>query len=201
MNGQLSLDLETAGENRKRFHETARERPIAGQDVGEGAAEHVGDKAGQQPVAGAMAGAIGRLLAIDAGRHHHVEPLLDELCDHRRRARRVVGRVAVHQDVNIRFDVIEHPPHHVALALVGLAANHGARPPRGLDSAVGGIVVIDVDGRLGQRRTEIGDDLGDGALLIVTRHQNRHLIAGFRLRFRQDVRCLTLPFSAATSLA
>ena len=90
------------------------------------AAEDVGDKAAQQPIAGSMAGAIGRLIAVDAGRHHHVEPLLDQFADHRRRARRVVGRVAVDQDVDVGFDVVEHAPHHVALALMRLAAHHGA---------------------------------------------------------------------------
>ena len=67
MHGQFGLDLEAAGENRKRFDEAARKHPIAGEDIGEGAAENVGDKAGQQPVAGAMAGAIGRFFADRPG--------------------------------------------------------------------------------------------------------------------------------------
>jgi len=33
---------------------------------------------------------------------------------------------------------------------------------------------IDIGGRLGQNRTEVGDDLGDDALLIIARHQKRH---------------------------
>ena len=83
----------------------------------------------QEPVAGAVAPTIGRLLAIDAGADDHIEPLVDELRDHRGRARRVIGRVAIDQNVDIRLDVVEHPPHHVALALVGLAANDARRPP------------------------------------------------------------------------
>ena len=157
MHRQFGLDLKAAGEDRKRFDEAPREHPIAGQDIGEGAAENVGDKAGQHPVAGAVAGAIGRLVAIDAGRHHHVEPVADQFCDHRRRARRVIGGVAVDQHVDVGLDVVEHPPHHMALALMGLAADHGAGLLRGLDRAVGGIVVVDIDrsrraARRGNRR-------------------------------------------------
>ena len=128
MHGQFGLDLEAAGQNRKRLDEAAREHAIAGQDIGEGAAEDMGDEAGQQPIAGAMAGAIGRLLAIDAACHHHVEPFRDELVDHRRRARRVVGRVAVDQHVNIGLDVVEHAPHHVALALMASRGGPRRRP-------------------------------------------------------------------------
>ena len=43
-----------------------------------------------------------------------------------RRARRVVGGVAVDQHVDVGLDVGEHAPHHVALALVRLAPHHGA---------------------------------------------------------------------------
>ena len=50
-----------------------------------------------------------------------------------RRARRIVGGVAVDQHVDVGFDVVEHPPHHVTFALMGLAAHDGAgarAPPR-----------------------------------------------------------------------
>jgi hypothetical protein len=170
VDGQLRLYLEAAGEDREGFHEAAREHPIAGKDIGEGAPEHVGDEAGQEPVAGAMAAAVSRLIAIDTGGDHHVQTLVDELGHHAGRTRRVVGRIAIDQHVDVRLDVAEHPPHHVALALIRLAANHGACPPRCFDGAVGGIVVVDVDGGIRQRRPEIGDDLGDG-----TRHQHRQL--------------------------
>ena len=136
----------------------------------------MGDEAGQQPVAGAMAEAVGRLLAIDADGHDHVEPVVDQLVDHRRRARRVVGGVAVDQHVDVGLDVGEHAPHHVALALVGLAADHGAGLLRRLDGAVGRIVVVDVDRGVRQRGAEIGHDLGDRALLVVARHQHRDLV-------------------------
>ena len=137
------------------------------------AAEHMGDKAGQQPVARAVAEAIGRLLAIDPDRADHVEPLGHELLDHPPRARRIVGGVAIDQHVDVGLDVGEHAPHHAALALALLAPDDGAGLGRRLDGAVGGIVVVNVDAGLRQRRAEIGHDLADGGLLIVARHQHR----------------------------
>ena len=125
-----------------------------------------------------MAAAIRRLVAIDARGNHHVEPLFDEHTDHCWCARRVVGRVTIDQHVDFGFHVVKHPPHHVALALIGLAADHGARRPRRFDGTIGGIVVINVDRRVGHRRAEIGDNLGNGLLFIVTRDQNRHLMPG-----------------------
>ena len=144
MNSQFRLNLEAARENGKRFHETARERPIARENIGERTSEHVGDKAGEQPVADAMAEAIGRLLAIDTDGNDHVEPVLDKLADHRRRTRRVIGRIAVNQHVDVRFDIIEHPSHHVAFALMALAADDSACLPGNFDRAVGRVIVVDV---------------------------------------------------------
>ena len=36
------------------------------------------------------------------------------------------GNFAVEALVDVRLDVVEHPPDDVTLALIGLAANHGA---------------------------------------------------------------------------
>jgi hypothetical protein len=124
---------------------------------------------------GPMTGAIGRVVAIDAGGDHHVQPLVGQLGDHAARAGRIVGRIAIDQHVDVGLDVVEHPPDHVAFPLIGLAANHGAGPERGFDGAVGGIVVVHIDCGVRQRRPKIGDNLGDGALLIVARHQHRRL--------------------------
>jgi hypothetical protein len=61
------------------------------------------------------------------------------------------ARVAVDQHVDVGLDVVEHAPHHVALALVRLAADHGAGLLRRLDGAVGRVVVVDIDRGVGQR--------------------------------------------------
>ena len=105
-----------------------------------------------------MAGPIGRLYLVDALADHHVEVFAHELLDHARRARRIIGRIAIDQHIDIGVDVGEHAPHHIALALAAFAAHLGAGRPRDLDGAVGRIVVVDIDLRRGQRAREIGDD-------------------------------------------
>ena len=118
-------------------------------------AEHGGDESCQQAVAGHVTGPVGGLLLMDARRHHHVQPVLQQPGDHRRRAGRIIGRVAVHQHVDVGIDVGKHPPHHVALALMRLPPDDGAGRARDLDGAVGRVVVVDVDGRLRQGGAEI----------------------------------------------
>ena len=88
-----------------------------------------------------------------------------------------VGVVAVDHEVAIGLDVAEHASHHVALALAGLPAHH--RPGRrgNVRGAVGGVVVVDVDRRLGQRRAEVGDHLSDGGRLVVARDEHGHPLA------------------------
>ena len=73
VDAEFGLDFETIRQHRKRFDETPREYPVAGKDILEGLAEHRSQKAGQHPVAGAMAGPIGGLGLVDAKAHHHVE--------------------------------------------------------------------------------------------------------------------------------
>ena len=58
------------------------------------------------------------------------------------------------------------------LALQGFAAHDGTRGAGGRDGSIAGIVVVDVDVRTGQRGAEVRNDLGDGGLLVVARHQD-----------------------------
>ena len=94
------------------------------------------------------------------------------------RARRIISRVPIDQDVDVGIHIGEHPPHHVALALVHLAADEGAGGPGGLDGAIGGIVVVDVDRGLGQRGAEIGHHLANGRRFIEAGHQDRYPMPG-----------------------
>ncbi len=137
MDGQLGLDLEAAGQAGKALHEAAREHPVAGQDVREGAPEQLGQKSGQDAIAETMSSAVRGLLLIDARRDHHVEVFLAQPRDQLRRARRVIGAVAIDQHVDVGGHVGEHAPHHVALALPRLAPDDGARRARDLDGPVG----------------------------------------------------------------
>ena len=123
-----------------------------------------------------MAGAIGGLLAIDAVANHHVEPVFEQPLDHLDRTRRVIGRVAVHHQIDIGLDVGEHAPHHEALTLVLLAEDFGAGGVGHRRGIVGRIVVEDEDRRARQRGAEIGDNLGDCHALVVARHEHGNAI-------------------------
>src|SRR6185312_10251403 len=185
--GQLGLDLEARGQQRERLDEAAREHAVARQHVGEAAAEHVGDEAGQEPVAGAMAGAVGGLGLLDARAHDHVAAVPDQAGDQARRARRVVGGVAVDQDVDVGLDVGEHAAHDKALALPRLAEHLGAGRARHRDRVVGRVVVVDEDRGGRQRRAEVAHDPRDRDGLVVARHQHGDAIAaqGAPIRFRR----------------
>ena len=83
-----------------------------------------------------------------------------------------VGVVPVDHDVVICVNVAQHLTHDVALTLSRLGPHHGPVRPRDVGRAVGGVVVVHVDGRLGQFSSEVVDDLGDGYCLVVARYQD-----------------------------
>ena len=66
---------------------------------------------------------------------------------------------------------MEHPADHVPLALLALPTDYSTVVPRQLHRPVGGIVVIDIDHGLRQRRLYIVHHLGYGLLLIITGNQ------------------------------
>src|SRR5690606_16701069 len=99
-------------------------------------------------VPGAVAAPVGGVVAVDPRPYHHVELLGQEALDHGRRAGGVVGGIAVHQHVDVRLHVGEHPPHHVAFALMALVAHLGPGGGRDGGRVVAGIVVVDVDRRV-----------------------------------------------------
>lgn len=72
---------------------------------------------------------------------HQVEPLSAETTDKLPGGIRVVSRIAVHHDVNVRIDKGEHAAHAVSLALLALV-EHLCRCPMGdLGRAVRRVVV------------------------------------------------------------
>src|SRR5262249_41864964 len=89
--------------------------------------------------------------------------------------------VTIDQNVDVRIDVGEHSPHHVALALMPLAPHQRAGGAGDLAGAVRGVVVVDVDRGLGQRGAKIGDHVADGSLFVEARHKDRNALTGMRL--------------------
>ncbi len=130
-------------------------------------------EAGQHAVAGAVAEPVGGLDLIDATADHHVEMIIEQPVDHARRARRVIGGIAVDQHIDVGLDVGEHPAHDVALALPALATHDRTRFARDRRGAVARIVVVDVDRGRGQRLAEIRDDGRDRRFLVIAGHQHR----------------------------
>ena len=119
-----------------------------------------------------MAGPVGGANLIDAQAHHHVEAIVHQHLDHARGARRVVGRIAIDQHVDVGVDIGEHAPHHVALALAAFAAHLGAGLARHCGGAIFRIIVVDVDIGRRQRFAKVGHDRGDGRFLVEAWHQN-----------------------------
>ncbi len=113
---------------------------------------------------------------MNSGRDHHVEPVLDEPRDRFADAARISG-IAVHQDDHVGIHIGEHSPHHVAFALMLLAADHRAGAAGDLDGGIGGVVVVNVDRGFRQRGLEIRHHLGDGGRFIEAGHQHRDPLA------------------------
>ena len=77
----------------------------------------------------------------------------------------LIGRISVvtvHHHVDIGIDLLEHPPHHVALALLTDSAQLCPGRKRQLCRTVRAVVVVHPNLRLGQFRTEIPHHLLDG---------------------------------------
>ena len=83
-----------------------------------------------------VAGAVGGDLLIDAVADNHIEPVGQQTVDHAPRARRVIGRVAIDQHVDVGLDVSEHAPDHEALALAAFLEHLGAGGARHGDGIV-----------------------------------------------------------------
>src|SRR5262249_14366335 len=74
--------------------------------------------------------------------------------------------------VHVGFDVREHAANDVALALELFDPYDRARLERARAGLVLGVIVVDVDRRLGQRSTKACDRLGDRYFFVVARNQN-----------------------------
>ena len=129
MHGHLGLDLEARGDGREALDEAPREGPVARKDIREIVAEEASVERVEQSVAEGMAAPAGVLRDAAARAHHHVGALADQRHDQIRRGRRVVGAVAVGHDIDVRVDVREDAPDHIALAPARLLEH----PRPGLD--------------------------------------------------------------------
>ena len=131
-----------------------------------------------------MPAAIGVFRLVTAGADDHVELLVDQHVDHLRRSGGIVGQVAVGHQVDVGVDVREHAPDDIALALLPLRPDDRAGLGGDFAGPVGAVVIVDVNRRIGQRRTESGDGRRDRGFLIVAGQDHGDGCHGTRCRLR-----------------
>ena len=180
MDGQLGLDLEARREHGHGLGEYLVVGAVARHDVGELEAVDGLDQEAHQVVAEAVEGAV-VLLAVGAVReavaHHHVGLVGEKRREQGRGGLGGVGVVAVDHEVGLGVDVAHHLAHDVALALAALHLDDSPVGACDVAGAVGGVVVVDVHGRLGQHAAEVVDHLADGDGLVVAGYDDGHAFA------------------------
>ena len=117
MDRQFGLDFKAPRKRRKGLHETPRHGSIAGQDVCDTISKQCADKAGQHFVAETVAGPVRFQIRFDADSVDHVDLVPNDGTDQREGAGRVIGIVAIDQEVNVGLDVCEHSTNDVTFAL------------------------------------------------------------------------------------
>ena len=122
-------------------------------------------------------GAVGKAVA-----HYHICLAREDGSAEGSRRFRGVGIVAVDHEVAVGVDVAEHLPADVSLALTRLVPDDSAAGACDLGGAIGRVVVVDVDGRVGKFAAEVIDDLGYRRRLVVARDDHGDFMTGFGLR-------------------
>ena len=173
MNGHLGLNFEASRKHRIGFDEREREGTVAGHDVGDVRMEQAIDGTTYQTVTEVVEWPF-VLLEVGGAQavaDHHVVAF-EHLIHHGRRCVCRIGVIAICHDVHVGIDVFEHGANHVALALARFLADDCARGCGNLGGAISGIIVVNVDVCLWQRRFEIANNLADSHFLIIARKQH-----------------------------
>ena len=172
----FGLDLETLGDAGERLDEASGHGAEAGTDIGEGAAEQGVDQPVEQRVARSVPSSISALpFRFLPHADHHVEMLGAELLDQAGCRRRFIRAVSVGENVNVGFDVGEHPPDDVALAPRGFGPHRDTRSGGNLGRAVRRPVVVDVQAGVRQGCPECPDRVGDRRLLVSARKEHDYV--------------------------
>ena len=100
--------------------------------------------------------------------HHHIRIVLKNLVRHLSGILHRIGVVAIHHNVTLRLYFPEHSADHIAFALHVFISDHRAGVPCKLHRAVAGIIVININHRLGQRFSGIPNYFRNGLFLIIT---------------------------------
>ena len=195
MDGHFSFDLKAARQHRICLDEGEREGPIAGHNVGDMRVEQAVDRTAHQTVAEVVEWAFVFLEVRGAQTisNHHVVAFKN-LIDHSRCCVSRVRIVAVRHDVHVGVNIFEHGSNDIAFALSWFSAHYSAFRRSDFRSAVGGVVVVDVNGCIRQSSLKITNDLADGDFLVVTGKKYRDSWLSFsrawNLSIVFDIDCL-----------
>ena len=144
------------------------ERPVARHDVPDIRVEQPVDRVADQTVAEAVETPF-VFLKISGGKpvsDHHIRLPVKDRLTHGGRCICGVGGVTIHHQVALGIDLPEHAADHIAFALFVFVADDRT----GVGSDGGGIiravVVVHIDHRVRQLRTETGNDLPDRCRFI-----------------------------------
>lgn len=173
----LGLDLEALRHHGHRLHERARAGAVTGHDVVRRMAIENADKPSHEVVA-ELVEASPVLIVVgsvgDAIAHRHVGVTVDDGSQQLLRRLRGVRVVTVNHEVVVGVDVAKHRAHDIALALARLVTHHRTCRGGNGGGVVGGGVVVDVDGALGQGVAKVAHDLGDGGGFVVARDEDSY---------------------------
>ena len=86
---------------------------------------------------------------------------------------RVIGVVAIDQDVNISLDIGEHAADDVAFALQRLRPHHGAGRARHRRCTICRVIIVNVNDGVWKGSAEIADDGRDRGFFVKARDQHR----------------------------
>ena len=123
-----------------------------------------------------MASSVG----LHAPRHacaiDEVEIFFNHPADHARSGLGFVGRITVHQHINVGVNVGEHAADNISLSLASLVANNRARRPGDVDGAIARVVVVNVDCGRGQRLAKSLNGSTDCQLFIEARNKHGDVV-------------------------
>lgn len=173
MDGHFGFDLKAARQHRICLDEGEREGPIAGHNVGDMRVEQAVDRTAHQAVAEVVEGPLVFLevRGAQAVADHHIVAF-EDFVHHGRRGVGGVRIVSVGHDVHVSINVFEHGSNDVTLALAWFLTHDSAFCGGDFRCAIGGVVVVDVNGCIRQSSLKITNDLADGHFFVIAGKQH-----------------------------
>jgi hypothetical protein len=151
MHGQFGLNLKAGGNGGEALHKSASHNPIPRENVPRTISKNICHEACKQPIAEAMPRSICFIRGFLSDGAYHIDRLGQQYLYQIWGRGRIVCVVTVYYNVDVRFNVSEHPPHDIALAPTRFKSYDGAGGPGDLRGIVGGAVVIHEDSSVRKR--------------------------------------------------